>query len=151
MNTRETACSAHAAACVLVIHPSGTGLVLTIWNERHGCFGLPGGKRETRDATIRSTAMRELAEETLLGLRTSDHLTWLHNGPYQMLPTSDTEPRDVHLYHARTVAGFTHPAEGAALAWMEWFWLLQSAKAFSTFYAEALPDGIAHLKPTAFV
>ncbi len=142
MNVRELACPGMSSACVLVVREGG--LVLATWNERHSCFGLPGGKREATDASIRDTARRELLEET--GLMEAE-LTWLYAGQYQALPKSDVPPREVHLYHARSVDGRAEPKE-TTIVWMQWDWLLKVATAFRSFYEEGLPDGIAHLKVT---
>lgn len=152
MNTREKACGDHASACVLVIGESPTPrLTLAVWNEKHKCFGLPGGKREEEDTSIRNTAIRELAEETTLGVYPGDSLVWLYEGRYESLPTSDPKPREVHLYYVSSVLGYPNIGEpGATLAWMPWSWLLRAAPAFRKFYEEALPDGIGHLKSTVF-
>jgi 8-oxo-dGTP pyrophosphatase MutT (NUDIX family) len=146
MHAREEGAWAHAAACVLVIR--APDLVLVIWNERHKCWGLPGGKRELDDKHIGWTAQRELVEETGL-LVYSDGLVWLFAGEYQALPQSDETPRDVHLYLARRVSKEPWPKE-TTLAWMAWDWLLKAAPAFRSFYESALPCGIGHLKPTEF-
>ena len=63
----EEDCEPHASACVLIIQ---NDLVLVVWNKKHKCYGLPGGKRKAHPMNraewepIRHTAVRELAEET---------------------------------------------------------------------------------------
>jgi 8-oxo-dGTP pyrophosphatase MutT (NUDIX family) len=143
MNTHETNCPEHASACVLMIRQGP--LVLGVWNERHGCFGLPGGKRE-KDEPIRQTASRELFEETHL---TDAELVWLYTGQYVSMPASDSKPRQVHLYYARRAVGIITPeGESGIAAWFGWRNFLAAAKAFRGFYQEALPDGIGHFKLT---
>jgi 8-oxo-dGTP pyrophosphatase MutT (NUDIX family) len=144
MNKREEVCPAWSSACALIVREGS--LVLAVWNEKHKCWGLPGGKRESNDNDIRATARRELVEE--VGLY-DPHLTWLYAGEYQMLPDSSAPAREVHLYHARLVYGDPQPKE-TEIAWWRWSWLLNAAPAFVAFYQNALPDGIDHLKPTEF-
>lgn len=43
------------------------GGILCVWNRKHGCWGLPGGKQEC-DEPLYRTATRELLEETGLAI-----------------------------------------------------------------------------------
>jgi 8-oxo-dGTP pyrophosphatase MutT (NUDIX family) len=145
MNEREEKCPTRASACIIVVHEPD--LVLAIYNDRHRCWGLPGGKREPGDRDIRATARRELHEETNI---LAGRLIWLGAGEYQPIETSQLDFLEVHLYYAWSVEGSPATKE-TTLAWMQWDWLVKEAPAFRSFYRAALPDGVSHLRVTTQV
>jgi 8-oxo-dGTP pyrophosphatase MutT (NUDIX family) len=68
------------SACVLVHHPK-TGLVL-VERRMNGACGLPGGRREERDASSLACAARELNEETGAVLRSAVSILVYEAGPH---------------------------------------------------------------------
>lgn len=52
------------AQAALVFLRREDGGILCVWNRKHQCWGLPGGKQEGTDIHLLHTAVRELKEET---------------------------------------------------------------------------------------
>jgi 8-oxo-dGTP pyrophosphatase MutT (NUDIX family) len=125
------------SAVVLVVRHDSRLLVVS---RRDGLgFSLPGGKVDPGE-TIKIAACRELSEEVGC-VATPGRLVLLHKG-------LSGSGRITHLYYAHKITNAPYAREsGTTIGWFKLDDLL-SATPFASFYRQALPDGVEHLKPT---
>jgi len=128
------------SACGIIVGPDHRVLVVT--NRRLGGWGVPGGKREPFDETIKHTLYRELREE--IGVLTfHGKMSFLGCYPYP-----EPSRRVVNVFHVGVVHGEPFPREtGTEIAWFSEEHLFAS-KPFGDFYATHFSDGFDHLMPT---
>jgi len=124
------------SAIVLVLDPSHR--ILCVDNTAHGGVGMPGGKVEPDGETIVQAAIRELREETALGVQAKRRDGAM--GPERL----------AHLFYASRVEGHAHAMEAdTALHHLSYSELLARSP-FADYYRKALQNGevLLRMAPT---
>jgi 8-oxo-dGTP pyrophosphatase MutT (NUDIX family) len=137
------------SAIVLVLDPNHR--ILCVDNTAHGGVGMPGGKVEPDGETIVQAAIRELREETALGVQAKDlHPIYSASWRFKRRDGAMGPERLAHLLYASRVEGHAHAMEAdTALHHLSYSELLARSP-FADYYRKALQNGevLLRLTPT---
>lgn len=102
--------------------------------DDHACFGLPGGKKELSDLSIKDTAIRETFEET--GITIKD-CVFIRD---RIEPGAGVNPVDYHSYcfYALDWEGEAKDHEGAKVKWLTLDQLLSGNSPFLLYIKETI-------------